>query len=55
MDVAIKGQLTMEARKVKLEARVRFERNNPILTMLWDWKYKGQKLSYNRGGVVAGL
>jgi hypothetical protein len=55
VDVAIKGQLTMEARKVKLEARVRFERNNPILTMLWDWKYKGQKLSYNRGGVVAGL
>lgn len=25
-----------------------FERNGPILTMLWDWEYKGQKLRYSR-------
>lgn len=48
MDMTIEGQLTMEARKVKPEARVRFERNGPILTMLWDWEYKGQKMSYSR-------
>jgi hypothetical protein len=46
--VAIKGQLTMEAIEVKPEARMSFERNGPILTMLWDWEYKGQKLSYSR-------
>lgn len=33
--MAIKGQLTMEARKVKPEVRVQFERNCPILIMLW--------------------
>ncbi|EOC9629162.1 hypothetical protein U3C44_13600 [Enterobacter asburiae] len=46
--MTIEGQLTMEARKVKPEARVRFERNGQILTMLWDWEYKGQKMSYSR-------
>ncbi|MDH2375742.1 hypothetical protein AB7092_10695 [Providencia rettgeri] len=26
---------------------MRFDRNCPILTMLWDWEYKNQKLSYS--------
>lgn len=46
--MAIEGQLTMQARKVKAEARVRFERKGSILMILWDWEYKGQKLSYSR-------
>lgn len=46
--MAIEGQLTMEAGRAKPEARVRFERDGQILTMLWDWEYKGQKLNYSR-------
>lgn len=50
--MAIEGQLTTEARKAKPEARVRFERNGTILTMLWDWEYKGQKLNYARAELL---
>lgn len=42
------GQLTVEARKVKPEARIRFESNSLVLTMFWEWEYKGQQLSYDR-------
>lgn len=50
--MAIEGQLTVEARRVKPESRVRFERNGPILTMFWDWEYKGQNLSYSRAELL---
>lgn len=46
--MAIEGQLTMEARKARPEASVRFERDGEILTMVWDWEYEGQRLSYSR-------
>ncbi|TLU69580.1 hypothetical protein FFB58_00720 [Enterobacter sp. MF024] len=46
--MAIERQLTVEARKARPEASVRFERDGQILTMFWDWEYKGQRLSYSR-------
>ncbi|EPH5845202.1 hypothetical protein ACS25O_000593 [Enterobacter ludwigii] len=50
--MAIEGQLTMEARRAKPEARVRFERNGQILTMIWEWEFKGQVLSYTRAELL---
>ncbi|WP_435954076.1 hypothetical protein [Dryocola sp. BD626] len=50
--MAIEGLLTIEARKIRPEARVRFERNGPILTMFWDWEYRGQNLNYSRSELV---
>ena len=37
IDMAIEGQLTMEARKARPEASVRFERNGQILRAVVDF------------------
>ena len=44
----IETQLRNKAKQLRPDARVSFDNNGQTLNMIWEWRYRGHDLKFNR-------